>query len=149
MKSVYKKQFIIFLFLLLILPTIIASVEDPDIKAPSQPFNLWGQAYIDGDYAPEGYILMTLINKTVYGTFTIIADGWYSIDTYGDHTGTPTVREGGRNGDIVYYIMKKDNGPGRKWYGANDTFIFECGGFNTEAYALNFSAQSSPWPPLR
>jgi len=124
---------------------IMANEEVPETMAPVLPFELSGYAYIDGVPVNSDYTLMTIINDTVFGTDIPLSDGQFYIKTYGDHTDTPEFREGGGNGDVVYYMLKKNDGvPGRKWYCADETFIFVSGGWvNTD---LHFSSTGSPWP---
>lgn len=124
---------------------IIAENEGAEPLAPPLPFEAWGQIYVDGVLleTPQ-HTLMTLINDTVFGT-GIIVSGDYQIDTLSDWTDTPDFREGGGNGDLVYYQLMKDDGvPGRKLMTAEETFTFICGDFvNTD---LHFSSTGSPWP---
>ncbi|MBU4032822.1 MAG: lamin tail domain-containing protein [Candidatus Thermoplasmatota archaeon] len=135
----------------LVMPMISAfnTADDigPEPMAPILPFDLEGQIYIDDVLLADitDYTLTTLVNDTVFGTGILYGAGSFYISTYGDHTDTPEVREGGGPGDVVYYMLRKDDGvPNRRWMCAEETFSFVVGGWVSSN--LHFKTSGSPWP---
>ena len=94
---------------------VTSLVRPPVYAVPQVPHLFYGIVRIDGSPASGGLTLEARINgvnyaKSVLGTTTTASDGTYGqVDDFqvlGDDLDTPSVKEGGLNGDVIEFYVQ-------------------------------------------
>ncbi len=123
--------------LMLVIGLILASVP---VMGMILPHERYGQAYTDGSAAPDGYTITSWIYGVEYEDDEIFfGDGSFTIVTDGDETTDDTQKQGGVDGDEIFYRIEDDEG---NVYIADEISIFESG--EIEEGDLNFQEGAQP-----
>jgi len=98
--------------------------------APLNPHNRWGDVTVDagsGPVAPGGgFSIYAYVDGVVYGTGQTYASGKFDVDCNGDDLTFATwVKEGGENGNMIYYLINHSSG---RMY-ANQVSSYSWGSF--------------------
>jgi|GEM_PF-4544471 len=101
------------------------------------PFNRWGYAYDDTGVPLEGELITAWVEGVSYGSVvTMMAPnaGLFTIDTDADHNASDNIKDGGYDGETVYYAHG-DLTTGGIFF--NETDVFVSGGTNMLAANLH------------
>lgn len=95
------------MFLSLFLAWLAISVPVASVLAfPPLPSSFYGQVQLNGQFVPAGAQVRAMIGGTVYATANVmIYEGTsvYTLDVPGDDLSTPSIREGGREGETLQF----------------------------------------------
>ena len=110
--------------------------------AGTLPHEVWGVAQIDASTADNGDTITAWIDGTQYEAGDVFnGDGSYQIWVPLDDTGDATIKTGGVNGDMVYFMID-NTADGRPNYVASEIATFDSG--NIQELNLNFATGVQP-----
>jgi uncharacterized repeat protein (TIGR02543 family) len=81
---------------------------------PPPPHTIYGTVKQDGANVPSGTVVSAWIGGVQYRSTATILNGGesvYALDVPGDDTDTPTIKEGGGNGEIISFMVGSDWAP--------------------------------------
>jgi hypothetical protein len=93
--------------LFVIIALVVSSVT-PVLAVPPLPSGFYGTIKVNGSNVVNGTVVRALVNGVQYATaqtFTYNGESWYSILVPGDDPSTPSIIEGGVQGNTVVFAV--------------------------------------------